>query len=322
MGEVKMNKHIGYWIAGLILFVFVGCKLTVMTFDVPSAAETGEVLNVTLTGQSEDVEEASKYGLVLQLPTGWSVLSAEAQASLEKYELTQDSTLAGLYTVPSGYTVWAGSASESRNRNQNVTANIRILTGSFGGSELSTKTFSLKAAVAAYRSGSWEAEDPSGIYNFSGMTSEPHLEIIQVTEITDTTAPSPVLADQISATMECCADNTITLDWSAYDEAAQKDVVEYKIYRKSGIGMELLATMDAGKQKYLITPSQEGMTYQFAVTAVDEVSNESTLEGAVMTYKAECPKYTQTQLEQFDVGADGVVGLPEAIRALQIVSGQ
>ncbi len=88
----------------------------------------------------------------------------------------------------------------------------------------------------------------------------------------DIIAPSPVNFNIGAGETE----NSIKLDWSSYDEKKEKDITYYHIY--SSLDKQLISVIDstaAGVKSYSFNNILPDTIYYFAVTAKDEMNNES-----------------------------------------------
>lgn len=117
---------------------------------------------------------------------------------------------------------------------------------------------------------------------FPGPAIEEHLLIAQVI---DTRAPSPI--NQPSAmqpTTELIAASgahgrSVDLDWTAYDEDIEVDIVGYRVYLSdtafsaTDAGAQLYGVVPAGRQTTSVSGLEPDNTYYFAVVAFDEVPN-------------------------------------------------
>ncbi|MEW6087760.1 MAG: FG-GAP-like repeat-containing protein [bacterium] len=80
--------------------------------------------------------------------------------------------------------------------------------------------------------------------------------------------------------------NTVTLDWSGYDEAGQGDVAWYKVYQSDSVFSEVNSLNPAvfvksGTFKKDVENLVDGKLYYFAVTAIDNRGNEDKTVQAV-----------------------------------------
>jgi hypothetical protein len=257
--------------------ILAGCKLTINSFLAPDTADTGTVITLTFEGYAEDIgDDASTYGLVLQIPQDWQVLSAKAQIVVMGYPLTEDITHEASYTAEPGYKVWVGTSTASGGGSQTVTATVKVLVADFTGIIGETRNFTVKAAAGVYRDGAWTTDDPEGEFEFGKIAGEPYVEDIMVTKVSDETAPATV--STLTVTDQC--NGSVELDWSAYDEGAQGDVVKYNIYQDTTSFTDVSAktpidTVPLGTFSYLVPSLSYGLEYFFAVTAVDELDHEN-----------------------------------------------
>ena len=278
METAKTNLFHMLFLAMLLMGAvgLAGCKLTINSFLAPDTADTGTVITLTLQGYAEDIgDDASIYGLVLQIPEDWQVLSAKA-TTMMVFTLTENTTYESLYTAEPGYKVWVGTASASGEGNRSVTATVKILVADFAGSIGETRNFTLKAAAGVYRDSAWTTDDPEGEFDFGSITEEPYVEGIMVTKVLDETAPAPV--STLTVTDQC--NGSVELDWSGYDEEAQGDVVQYNIYQDTSSFNDVstrtpINTVPLGTFRDEVNFLSYGAEYYFAVTAVDELGHEN-----------------------------------------------
>ena len=78
-----MRRRFSFILVPLFCLLFlIGCKLTITTFTAPDTANTGSVITLTLSCTATDMNDgSSENGIVLQMPTGWSVLYGTVSAS-------------------------------------------------------------------------------------------------------------------------------------------------------------------------------------------------------------------------------------------------
>jgi len=277
------------------------------SFVAPDAADTGTVITLSFDGDAVDNigDEASEYGLVLQIPDNWTVLSAIANVSgfpaTFPLSLTENQVYESLYTAEAGYKVWVGTSSHSGEENRSVTVTVRVLVGEFAGSIGDVQSFSLKAAAGVYRDDAWTTDDPEGVFDFAAITGEPYVEDIQVTKVFDNTAPAAVTT--LTITDHC--DGQAELSWSGYDEAGQGDVVQYNIYQYTisftdVSTMTPVDTLPCGTFMEIVSLPY-GTEYFFAVTAVDELGHE---EQEVISRGFILPSQCQGDFDQ-DLDVDG-----------------
>lgn len=272
-----------YWfpvLGILVVFLVIGCKLTITSFTAPDSAESGEIITLKVTGDATDGDNATEYGIVLQIPENWEVISTTTNICNPVlntcYDLDENQYYSALYTPEPMYKIWIGTQSWTGiSGGRHITSTIKILTTPFDGTYGNSKNFTLKAIAGVYRDGAWQTDDPAGVFNFSALTSDKYVETINVTKVNDITPPA-----QIPLTYTDFYNGTdIRFDWSAYDENAQKDVMEYRIYQSTSYftnvsGMSYIKKT-FGTYTHEISGLTPGQTYYFAVTAVDEVSNEN-----------------------------------------------
>ncbi|MBC8420654.1 MAG: hypothetical protein H8E10_18880 [Desulfobacterales bacterium] len=169
--------HVLFLLSAFQLSLFAsGCKLSVVSFTGPSCALTGQTITVYVAGKSEDVGDdgVTLYGLILQLPDDWEVLSATAVIAKMPFELAENTEYEALYTPEAGYKIWVGTATVTFRGNYTGTATVEVLVGK------STGEFNLKAAVGSYRNEAWTTDDPAGEFNFSDITESKYVHTIIV----------------------------------------------------------------------------------------------------------------------------------------------
>lgn len=264
-------------------FFLTGCKLAISNFLVPDSTETGRVITLSLNGTAQDMDDnATEYGLVLQIPQGWEVLAADfASGDLPLgMGLSENADIGSQYLAEPNHSIWAGTYSTTRSGNNTVKAEAYVLTGDFAGNVGATQDYTLKASVGAVRNDNWEADDPPSIINFANIDTEPYIEEISLEKVIDTQAPAPV---DPSVEIHEFGDgrDDVRLSWHNYDEKGQVDVVEYRIYMETEpftdvSGMTPKATEPHGTTYHNFYDLNRGQTYYFAITAVDEVPHENT----------------------------------------------
>ena len=274
-----MKRYLGFLLLALSVGLLLSaCKLSITSFVAPDTTETGTVITLNLSCYAEDIgDNATKHGVVLQIPENWQIISAKAQANSHVGTLNEQPDYELLYTAEPGYKVWVGTSSQTGSGDKTVTMTIKVLTGDFDGNLGDARTYTLKAAVGVYRNDAWVTDDPEGEFDFSNITEEKYVESIIVTKVEDNEPPDPVSTLKAE---DLLTGSDIRLDWSDYDEDAQGDVVSYRIYQSTSSfddvsGMTPIDTVPAGTFTYQVSGLTEGMEYFFAVTAVDEVPNEN-----------------------------------------------
>ncbi len=274
-----MKRYLSFLLLPLLMGLLLSaCKLSISGFAAPDTTETGTVIRVNLSGYAEDIgDNATEHGVILQIPQNWQVISAKAQVDSFVYKLSEQPAYELLYTAESGYRVWVGTSSTTGSGDRTVTATIKVLTGDFDGNVGDTRTYTLKVAAGAYRDDAWVTDDPEGEFDFSNITEEKYVESIIVTKVEDNDPPDPLSTLKAE---DLLTGSNIRLDWSGYDEDAQGDVVNYRIYQSTFYfedvsGMTPIDTVPAGTFTYQVSGLTEGVEYFFAVTAVDEVPNEN-----------------------------------------------
>ena len=270
-----MKRRLPFCLLVSFILLIAGCKLMIISLMAPENAETGTVIKLTISGMAIDNgnDGADDYGLVLQLPDGWLVADAKAIfMNWVTYILVDAPEIASLYSAEPGHYIWAGKVRNySSSGNSNLTATIKILTGSFDGEYGTSRNDAVKVAVGVRRNGTWYADDPENVMDFSNITDSKYKRDIQVIKVQDTTAPDPVTT--LSATV--LGINEIQVDWADYSEEYQKDVIVYRIYRSNTpfsnvTDMTPISQLSLGNFSYTDTNVGPGNTYFYAVTAIDE----------------------------------------------------
>jgi len=178
----------------LLALVLSGCKLSVTTFTAPDAALTGDVIVLHLDGKAIPAgTPAAEYGLVLQIPESWQVISGKASVSppglgslmATDYKIRENPAYAERYRPEPGHKIWVGTCTPFTGWPQMaaVTASVNVVVGDFEGEEGETRTYHVKMAAAALRNGVWTTDAPPNFFAFSAMTHETYVESIDVTKI-------------------------------------------------------------------------------------------------------------------------------------------
>lgn len=142
---------------------------------------------------------------------------------------------------------------------------------------LGQKTYNSTTLYVSY---AWDISKLTGdkeyAVRYTLYDADDNTDVREVSYLIDKEAPEPV--KELAAT----ADNgAVRLTWEVSTSA---DCVKYKVYRKSDADsdFDLITTID-GKNEFYYTDKdvQEGSTYTYAVTAVDDYANESRLSEEV-----------------------------------------
>ncbi len=171
-----------------------GCKLSLLEFTAPQTADTGGVivLNLRGLGQATRGADATEYGLILQLPDPWQVISGNVSFSLaglstQNYKLEENEEYARLYTPESGYKIWVGVCSPFTfprwNQDLEIMSSINVSVGDFEGEVNDNKSFYLKAAAGALRNNIWVTDAPRDKVDFAGITDAEYVEPIFITKV-------------------------------------------------------------------------------------------------------------------------------------------
>ena len=159
----------------ILVLITAGCKLSVLRVTGPSTALPGQIITIYVKGTSVSVTDdgVTLYGLILQLPDNWEVISARATIA-GNYDLIERTEYEALYTPEPGQKIWVGTATESDQFIGNGTATVLISVGS------TTGQYRIKAAVGSYRNDAWTTDDPAGKFVFSDITEGKYLDTIIV----------------------------------------------------------------------------------------------------------------------------------------------
>ena len=151
-----------------------GCKWSIVSITGPNCASTGQTITIYITGASQDEESSpSLYGLILQIPDSWGVLSATATTTAGSYDtLTENTQYASLYTPEPGHKIWVGTATKTENQITKGTATVQLSVGDCTGQ------VQIKAAVGSYRNEAWTTDDPLGEFNFLNITEQRYVDTI------------------------------------------------------------------------------------------------------------------------------------------------
>ena len=165
----------------MILFIS-GCKWSIVSVTGPNCASSGETVTIYVKGSCEsETNSPSVYGLILQIPNSWFILSATAIVGDHSYNLTENTEYAFLYTPEPGHKIWVGTATESSNSQKTGTATVRLSIGDSGGQ--------VKAAAGSYRNDVWTADDPASEFNFANITEQKYVHSISTAPLNETPLP-------------------------------------------------------------------------------------------------------------------------------------
>ena len=178
---MKKSRTASWCCILLLLLAISGCKLSIISITGPSGAHPGQTIVVYVKGTvtAEDDTDVSQYGLILQLPVNWEVLSAKAMVLTERlfyWDLTETKEYEGLYTPEPEHKIWVGTAQNRSNMDHNITIRVEIMVGN------ATGQFQIKGAVGAYRNDAWTTEDPGGEFSFSNITAAKYISDISVVQ--------------------------------------------------------------------------------------------------------------------------------------------
>jgi hypothetical protein len=158
-----------------LILLISGCKWTILCVTGPKCASTGETVTIYIEGTCESEENSpTQYGLILQIPSSWLVLSAKATVGGISYNLTEHAEYASLYTPELGQKIWVGTTTEGSDSTENGIATVVLSIGDNGGQ--------IKAAAGSYRDGAWTTDDPAGEFNFVNITEQKYIHSISTAD--------------------------------------------------------------------------------------------------------------------------------------------
>jgi len=186
------------------------CKLTISSLQGPDTSETGAIINLTITGQGTESSNTTEYGLILQIPEHWEVISANVSVMITQYPLKENLAIESLYSPQPGYKVWAGTTTER----YGVLATVSLCVGNLPGNEGDMENYVIKAMAGASRSGTWCTDDPQDVFDFAAVTKSKYLKSITVTKTFDQGIfiPDPNLESAIREALETGPCDPITQD--------------------------------------------------------------------------------------------------------------
>lgn len=273
----------------LVACLLPGCKLQIDHVQAPAMAQNGQVIELKIYGSAHNEgDTVEKYGFVLQIPQGWTVLCDTNDPGVG---LLEDPDVAALYIAEPGYSIWAETGVPlGSGDDRSVLATVYLLTDDFSSNPGDTSIVTVKVSVGAQRNGTWEADDPAGVFSFAQITDSKYKATISLTQTAaDVTAPAPVSPLDYHLYHE---GPYLNIWWSDYDDAGEGDVVRYNIYKStepftSVSGMAPAATVSRCEKFYSTSDLERGTTYYFAVTAVDEAGNENESVTPIKVYVPE-----------------------------------
>jgi len=189
----------------VIAFLLSSCKLTITSFDAPAAIGIGEVITLTINGEATKADKfATTFGIFLQLPDNWEVISAIAKldGDASDYVLSHNTYDASLYNVPSGYKVWSGISPVEIINNflkhpdgGKITVTMKVRTGGVVniGCSLGQTYFLKVAAASGISDNKWFRDDPPEISDFSDITDDKHVKPIVIKDDSCLSATDPDL---------------------------------------------------------------------------------------------------------------------------------
>jgi hypothetical protein len=187
--ERKMKRVRAALLFSMILLSLLvsGCKWSIVSVTGPSCVSDGQTITIYLEGSCESEEEAPNlYGLILQIPDSWDVLSASATVGSYSYDLTEDTQYTHLYKPERGYKVWIGTTTEPQDEAQDGSATVYISVGGCSGQ------VQIKAAAGSLRNGEWTTDDPAGKFNFAEITEQKYSHSIGCCSWRRQSPPSPL----------------------------------------------------------------------------------------------------------------------------------
>jgi len=160
------------FVIGLSLFAS-GCKWSIVSITGPNCASPGQTITIYVAGTSQTEENSpTLYGLILQIPDSWGVLSAIVTTAGSFDTLTENTEYASLYTPEPGHKIWVGTATSTENQITKGTATVLLSVGDCIGQ------VQIKAAVGSYRNGAWTTDDPLGEFSFLNITEQRYVDTI------------------------------------------------------------------------------------------------------------------------------------------------
>jgi len=165
-----------------------GCKWSIVGVTGPNGVSAGQTITIYIAGSSEsEGDSPTIYGLIVQIPDSWKVLSATATTTMGgDYNLVENTQYASLYTPEAGYKIWVGTATESSSIITNGTATVHLLVGNCTGQ------VQIKAAAGSYRNEAWTTDDPSGEFNFANITEQKYVHSVDCCAWRQQSPPSPL----------------------------------------------------------------------------------------------------------------------------------
>lgn len=192
--EIEMKKArflIFLVVIQMILFIS-GCKWSIVSVTGPNCASTGGTVTIYIEGTCESEENSpTQYGLILQIPNSWVILSATATVGGGSYNLIENVEYASLYTAESGQKIWVGTATQSLDFTENGVATVRLSIGDSDGQ--------VKAAAGSYRNNVWTTDDPAGEFNFANITEQKYVHSITISATIPTVTTKAVSAITVSS---------------------------------------------------------------------------------------------------------------------------
>jgi len=263
----------------ILLFVIVltiSCKISLTEFSAPDTTETYSNITINFSGIAEDNGDSIKeYGLILQIPENWNVISAIIRIDKE-YKLNNQEAYESLYSPEQGYKVWAGTyfVPVSKPGNRTIYSTIQLSVGDFSGNIGDIKNYLLKAIIGSCKENGWSSDAPAEKYGFSEVIDDLYVEQISVQKkIPD----EPEKIASLKA-IDLLTGHDILLDWSQYKE---RNIQSYKIYQSfeyfsDTSGFSPLIEISSEKDSYRISDLKSSVAYFFGVAPVNAMSNENT----------------------------------------------
>ncbi len=200
---MKKSRFVSYLVVIQLIFFISGCKWTILSVNGPKCASTGETVTIYVEGTSESEENSpTQYGLILQIPDSWLVLSATAEVSGGSYNLTENAEYASLYTAESGQKVWVGTATQTSNVTTNGIATVVLMIGDTSGQ--------VKVAAGSYRNGAWTTDDPAGQFDFANITEQKYIHSISTADTCiPASPPTPTSVNPASGFTDAVTEITV-----------------------------------------------------------------------------------------------------------------
>ncbi len=170
---MKNARFLFFLVLITVTLVFSGCKWTILSIYGHNCASTGETVTIYIEGTcTSEADSPAQYGLILQIPNSWLVISARAEVGTMSYNLTENPDYASLYSAEPGQKIWVGTATQSSNSTENGIATVVLSIGDVDGQ--------VKVAAGSFRDGTWTTDDPAGEFDFSSITEQKYVHSISI----------------------------------------------------------------------------------------------------------------------------------------------